>query len=229
MGIFICSQLNPGIKQDVSYIIWGAKGHCLVVRDILDNYGCHLLSLFDNDSNLNSPFSDIPLFYSQEGFINWYNSMDQQTLIGYVIAIGGTRGKDRLLISDYLSSFNLKPISFIHPWTSICSDVIIGEGVQIMAGACISTRVSIGNQTIINHNANIDHECFLGKGVHIAPGAILAGCITVQDNVMIGAGATILPDLTIGENAIIGAGAVVTKDVDTGSIVVGVPARPILH
>jgi len=142
--------------------------------------------------------------------------------LGFVVAIGGTRGKDRLCIADYLKSFGLQPISFIHPWTSVCSDVVLDDCVQIMAGACVSTRVRVGEQTIINHMANVDHECILGRGVHIAPGATLAGCVTVQDRVMIGAGATILPNLTIEEDAIVGAGAVVTKDVDAGSIVIGV-------
>ncbi len=73
--------------------------------------------------------------------------------------------------------------------------------------------------------ANVDHECKLGSGVHIAPGAVLTGWVEVQDCAMVGAGATILPNLVIGEGAIVGAGAVVTKDVGDGDVVVGVPAR----
>ena len=145
--------------------------------------------------------------------------------LGFVVAMGGARGKDRLRTADYLTLFGLQPVSFIHPWTSVCSNVIIGDGVQIMAGACISTRVHIGDQTIVNHMANVDHECILGRGVHIAPGATLAGCVTVKDRVMVGAGATILPNLTIEEDAIFGACAVVTKDVDAGSVVIGATAQ----
>jgi len=225
MGILFKKGLTSKLTPSLNYIIWGAKGHGRVVRDVLDKYGCHLLAVFDNNTDLNPPYSDVPLIYLRKGFEAWLLSQEKSSPLGFVVAMGGARGKDRLFTAEYLTSFDLQPVSFIHPWTSVCSDVVIGEGVQIMAGACVSTRVHIGDQTIINHMANVDHECVIGKGVHIAPGATLAGCITIQDHVLIGAGATILPNLIIEEGAIIGAGAVVTKDIDAGSVVFGVPAR----
>lgn len=225
MGIYLRSGSKGEPQPPLDYIIWGAKGHAMVVRDVLDNYGCRLLAIFDNNIDLEPPFPDVPLFYLHEGFERWLSSRDMPSPLGFVVAMGGARGKDRLHIADYLTSFGLQPVSFTHPWTSVCSNAILGDGVQIMAGACISARVRIGDQTIVNHMANVDHECILGRGVHIAPGATLAGCVTVEDHVMIGAGAIILPNLTIEEDAIVGAGAVVTKDVDAGSVVIGVPAR----
>ncbi len=212
-------------RKPMEYILWGAKGHGIVVRDVLDKYGCHLQAVFDNNTELSSPYQDVPLIFSPEGFKKWHTLWSHDIPLGFVVAMGGKRGKDRINMAKYLSSFGLKPISFIHPWTSVCSDVVIGDGVQIMAGACISSRVKIGDQTIINHMTNVDHECTLGKGVHIAPGATLAGCIEVQDYVMIGTGATVLPNLIIGEGATVGAGAVVTKDVEPNSVVVGIPAK----
>lgn len=206
MGICLHSGSKTGLQSPLSYIIWGAKGHGMVVRDALDSYGCHLLAVFDNNTDLEPPFPDVPLFYLREGFERWLSSLDMPSPLGFVVAIGGARGKDRLHTADYITSFGLQPISFIHPWTSVCSDVVLGDGVRIMAVACISTRVRVGEQTIINHMANVDHECILGRRIHIAPGATLAGCVTVQDRVMIGAG------------------AVVTKDVDAGSVVIGLPA-----
>ena len=78
---------------------------------------------------------------------------------------------------------------------------------------------------LVNHGAVVDHECVIGDGVHIAPGATLCGCITVERNVMIGAGSVVLPRVVIGASSVIGAGAVVTKDVPAGTTVVGNPAR----
>ncbi|MFN8708600.1 MAG: DapH/DapD/GlmU-related protein, partial [Planctomyces sp.] len=61
--------------------------------------------------------------------------------------------------------------------------------------------------------------------VHIAPGATVAGCVTIGENAMIGAGAVVLPRLTIGPNSIVGAGSIVTRDIPANKVAFGNPAR----
>jgi acetyltransferase-like isoleucine patch superfamily enzyme len=51
--------------------------------------------------------------------------------------------------------------------------------------------------------------------------------VTIGDRVWIGTGALVLKGTTIGDGAVVAAGAVVTGDVDPGTIVAGVPARPV--
>ena len=94
-----------------------------------------------------------------------------------------------------------------------------------MAQAVVAAGAAVGAACIINHKASVDHECVVGDGVHVAPGATICGCVTVDSNVFIGAGAVILPRLEIGRDSIIGAGAVVTKNVPAKSIIVGNPGR----
>lgn len=56
---------------------------------------------------------------------------------------------------------------------------------------------------------------------------IFHDCVTIGNDVWIGAKVCINTGIKIGDGSIIGAGSVVTKDVEPYSIVVGVPAKPI--
>ena len=63
--------------------------------------------------------------------------------------------------------------------------------------------------------------------MHIAPGAVLAGNVTVGNSAFIGANSVIREGVSIGENVIVGAGSVVVKNVVTDSVVVGNPSNRI--
>ena len=71
----------------------------------------------------------------------------------------------------------------------------------------------IGDYCILNTGAILEHDCEIGNGVHLMPGAVIGGNTILGDYVTVGMNATILPKIKIEEGAFIGAGAVVTKNV----------------
>jgi UDP-perosamine 4-acetyltransferase len=75
----------------------------------------------------------------------------------------------------------------------------------------------------------VEHDCRIGDHVHISPGVLLGGAVTVRDYAHIGIGAIILPGIEIGEGAMVGAGAVVRESVPVGVTVVGIPARSLVR
>lgn len=121
-------------------------------------------------------------------------------------------------------------------------DVLIREGVWLQTESGGVLR--IGRHFHLGHHGHIHavadvtigNDCLFGDnvmvntGVHV-PGKLdevtHRGPITIGDKVFLGRNAIVLGGVTIGDGAIIGAGAVVTKDVESGAVVVGVPAQPI--
>ena len=89
-----------------------------------------------------------------------------------------------------------------------------------MAGAIIQPNCHIKANSIINTRTSIDHDCVIGENVHIAPGAILCGNVSVKKRAFSGAAACIMPRLTIGADGV-GAGTAVLDNVPAGSTYLG--------
>jgi sugar O-acyltransferase (sialic acid O-acetyltransferase NeuD family) len=208
------------------YVIWGSAGHAKVLASMIALRGGRVIALFDRHE-VPSPLAGVAVHVGEAGFDRWADSAEALSQVFALVAIGGSRGRDRIAIQQRFRSRGLRVESIVHPDASVCASASLGAGTQVLAQAVVAADARVGQACIVNHRASIDHECVVGDGVHVAPGATLCGCVTVHDNVMIGAGAVILPRLSIGENSIVGAGAVVTRDVPPDVIVVGNPARKV--
>ncbi|RQO36101.1 sugar acetyltransferase [Herminiimonas sp. KBW02] len=206
------------------YVIWGCAGHAKVVASLIKLQGGIVAAFFDN-RDVATVLPDVPVFKGVDGFHAWLKGYGDVSNVTGVVAIGGARGADRIQIQKLFSDSGLQLEPLVHPTALICNTVFLGNGSQVLGQAIVAADSVLGEVCIINHKASVDHECVLGDGVHLAPGATLCGCVHLGDNVMIGAGAVVLPRLSIGANTIVGAGAVVTKDLPEGVVVTGCPAR----
>ena len=206
-------------------ILWGASGHAKVLAECAERLGYRVVALFDNDPSASSPLAGVAVHRGWDGFLRWRQS--QPGPVSFLVAIGGQKGADRLQIHERLEREGLVPISIVHPTAYVAGNATIDPGCQVLANAAVGVEVRLGRQTIVNTSASVDHECVLGDGVHIAPGATLAGCVWVGDRSLVGAAAVVLPRVRIGRDVIVGAGAVVVRDVPDATTVAGNPARVI--
>ena len=115
--------------------------------------------------------------------------------------------------------------SLVHPAAWVAPGVVLGDGVQVMAGAVIQPGCEIGENSIVNTRASVDHDCRIGHNVHVAPGATLCGSVTVEAGVFIGAGATVIQGVRIGGHAVVGAGVTLVRDLTPKTTILGAANR----
>jgi len=200
-------------------ILIGYSGHSYVVYTILNATGKTVTSYCDATVKEKNPFA---LEYL--GTENDENALSLLKENPFFISIGDN--KIRRKIQETLALKNLYPINAIHPSVIIDSSVTTAvTGVMIAAGVIINALAKIHEGAICNTGCIIEHECVVEKFVHIGPGAILCGNVSVGENSFVGAGSVIRQGIKIGKNVIIGAGSVVVKDVADNMKIMGCPAK----
>lgn len=137
------------------------------------------------------------------------------------------RGDRRITLCRRLLDSGASLPVIVHPAATVSATASIGQGTILSAGAIVQQDARIGRFCILNTSCSIDHDNVVGDFVSISPGARTAGNVTIGDGVFVGLGALMIGGVTVGPNAVIGAGAVVLRDVESGSTVVGNPARPL--
>ena len=123
----------------------------------------------------------------------------------------------------------------------IGDECIISRAVTINYNTTIGNRVKVMDTTHLTGNMLIEDDVFISVLVSTANdnsiikshgqstyGSHVQGPI-IRQFATIGVGAILLPGVEIGKGAIVAAGAVVTKDVDPNTMVMGVPARPVVR
>lgn len=115
--------------------------------------------------------------------------------------------------------------------------VIIKDHVDIGSNSCVDKGFSFRN-TIIGSNNKIDnlvhiaHGVQMGQGNYVIACSMIAGSVTIHNDVWIGPNASIAPQINIANNAFISLGSVVTKDVKENEHVTGnfaIPHRNFLN
>ncbi|MGN6309953.1 MAG: acetyltransferase [Xanthobacteraceae bacterium] len=202
-------------------LIIGASGHGRVVADCaraLDRW-TEIIFFDDRHPNIDHNFK-WPVRGSIASIQEAAGTNDE-----VFVAIGNCA--TRVAMLTRLRGMNLKLATLVHPHASVSTDTKIEYGTIVVAGAVVNIGATIGFGGIINTGSSVDHDCVLNSGVHVCPGARLAGDVCVGDRSWIGIGAVVRQGLRIGADVVVGAGAAVVTDISDGLTVAGVPARPL--
>lgn len=109
--------------------------------------------------------------------------------------------------------------------------VIIGDEVHVGALNSVAKGMSfrntiIGDYTRTDNLVHVAHGVQVGKRCFLPASCMIAGSVTVQDDVWIGPNSSISSGITLKNNAFVTIGAVVTRNVDEGQTVSGNFAIP---
>lgn len=117
--------------------------------------------------------------------------------------------------------------TLLHPAAWMGESVTIGAGSMVFGFTSGTSDIRIGRHVLINPGCTLAHDVVLEDFATLAPAVALAGGVHVEHGAELGIGARVSPRVSIGREAMVGAGAVVIRTVAVGTVVAGVPARPL--
>jgi len=203
---------------DKKVILIGYSGHAYVVADTVLENRYEIIGYSEKQESDTDPY-DLPYlgFEKNDDFIGWKKE------VAFVLGIGDNQLRQN--IAHLIESKGKKVETIINKTTNISKSVVIGNGSFINKNVVINAFAVVGKNVILNTGCIIEHECILADAVHIAPGAVLAGNISIGERTFVGANAVIKQGISVGKDVIIGAGCVVISDIPDGKKVVGNPGR----
>lgn len=210
------------------FLVWGAGGHGRVVADVVRAAGGIVAGFADRDpSRVGHPAApDAPLvLVGEEELLRVLAKTrgDGRAWDALALGIGDNRARLRAFGVAAEAAW---PV-LAHPSAVLSPSARVGAGTTVMPRAVLNAGARLGRAAVVNTGAIVEHDCEVGDGAHLSPGCVLAGAARVGEGAWVGAGATVLPGIAVGPWAVVGAGAVVVRDVPGGTVVAGVPARPL--
>lgn len=140
---------------NAKFIFWGAKGHALVLAEIVRQQGGEVLALFDNEPPTEHILQGVEIFSGLSAYYAWLQQHSDIGSICAIAAIGGARGHDRRGFLEVFRKSGFKTPTIVHPSAVISLSANIGENSHILAGAVIAPMVEIGEASIVNTNASV--------------------------------------------------------------------------
>ena len=204
-------------------IIYGAGEFGSLISNVISYHSDFNIVAYgdDNSEKIGQLIDKVPVFGNEDLL-----KFSQENRIEYAIS---SIGNNKIRAEKYtlLKNKGFQMLSIIHPQALIDTKVTYGDNVIIEMGTAIHTNSNIGNNVFLGGDALIGHHNTIGNHVLVGGNVSFGGTVVVEDYVSIGVGASIRPGVRLGEGSVIGVGAAVVKDVDPGDIVVGVPAKSI--
>jgi UDP-3-O-[3-hydroxymyristoyl] glucosamine N-acyltransferase len=147
-------------------------------------------------------------------------SIMPNTVIGDYVTIG-----PNTVIGHYAFYYKKKPSGYDRMHT--CGGVQLDDYVEIGALCTIDAGVSgmtrVGEGTKIDNQVHIGHDTVIGKHCLFAANVGLAGCVRVEDRVILWGQVGCTSDVTLGEGAIVLAQSGISKSLEPGKTYFGSP------
>lgn len=187
--------------QDI--VLIGGGGHAKSVIDIIEcENKFNIIGIIDTAENIGKNVLGYKIIGTDENLKEIFqNCKNAHISIGQI-----KTNEPRKRIFEILKNIGFNLPVIISPFAYVSKHATIGEGSIIMHNALINSGAVVGKNCIINTKALIEHDAKIGNHCHISTASVINGGVIIADDTFFGSNATSKEYINIGENCVVGGG-----------------------
>lgn len=130
----------------------------------------------------------------------------------FLITLGQIKSPNRRIsIFNTLKKLNLTLPVIISPYAYVSKHATLGQGTIVMHQALINSVATVGSNCIINSKSLIEHDAVIEDHCHISTGVIVNGGSLVGEGSFVGSNSVIRENVTVERNSILGLHSKISK------------------
>lgn len=192
-------------KKDI--ILIGGGGHCRSCIDVIES--CQVFNIAGIVEQPGNNKTKSILGYPVLGDDNDLETLKKR--VDYALITVGQMGSSntRQKIFIHLKKFGFLLPVIISSLAHVSQHASVGEGTIVMHQAIINAGARIGSNCIINTKSLVDHDVKIGDHTHISTAAVLNGGGVIGSGSFVGSNATIVQGVRLPDNRFYKAGSLV--------------------
>ena len=202
-------------------ILVGGGGHCKSVIDVAESADYNILGILERPEEVGKKVLDYEVIGTDDDMVKYADQAE------FVVTVGQIKSPDlRIKLHKMLAEAGCRLATIIAPTAHVSKYATIGEGTVVMHQAVVNADAKIGKGCIINTFANIEHDVVIGDYCHISTGAMVNGGAFVADGTFVGSQSVINQSVRIEQRGgVIASLSVINKTITEKGIYAGNPAK----
>ena len=198
-------------------ILIGGGGHCKSCIDVIEQVGTfQIAGIVDVPEKLHQKILGYEIIATDDDLPQLVKEVEN-----FLITLGQIKSpKKRIRLFEKVKEVGGRLPVIISPLAYVSTHATLGEGTIVMHNALVNAGAQIGRNCIINSKALVEHDAVIGDHCHISTGAIINGGVKIGSGTFFGSNAVCKEYIEIGENAVIGFGAKIGKNIPSNSSII---------
>lgn len=177
-------------------LLIGGGGHCKSVIDVIEQENKFTIAgIVDKKELIGTEVLGYKVIAYDDDLENLFEKYSYA-----IVTVGQIRSVSlRVKLFNKLKEIGYKLPVIVSPLAYVSRYSSVGEGTVIMHNALINADVKIGKNCIINSKALVEHDSTIEDNCHVSTAAVINGGVTVKENTFFGSNATSKEYMEIGK------------------------------